>query len=110
VKAEVIYFGDSVGRETRAMDVKEAVALARRYLQEVFAEEKIVNLGLEEIEYDDAQHLWSITLGFSRPWDNTAQGAIAAALGTPKQREYKVVKIDDKDKRGIAIKNREPTV
>jgi hypothetical protein len=92
------------------VDVKEAVALARQYLQEVFAEEKIFNLGLEEVEYDDAQHLWSITLGFSRPWDSTAQGAIAAAFGTPRQREYKVVKIDDRDKRGIAIKNRESAV
>lgn len=92
------------------MDVKEAVALARQYLKEVFAEEKIVNLGLEEVEYDDAQHLWSITLGFSRPWDDNSQGRVATFLGTPIKREYKVVKIDDRDKRGIAIKNREPAV
>lgn len=92
------------------MDVKEAVALARQYLQEVFAEEKIANLGLEEVEYDDVQHLWSITLGFSRPWDNTFQGKIATALGDPGKREYKVVKIDDRNKRGIAIKNRESAV
>ena len=92
------------------MDVKEAVALARLYLQEVFAEEKIENLGLEEVEYDDIQHLWSITLGFSRPWDNSDRGAVATMLGTPKKREYKIVKIDGKDKKAIAIKNREPAV
>ena len=92
------------------MDVREAVALARKYLQEVFAEEKIVNLGLEEVEYDDAQHRWSITLGFSRPWDDNSQGRVAVMLGTPMKREYKVVKIDDRDKKGIAIKNREPAV
>lgn len=89
------------------MDVKEAVALARQYLQDVFSEENIVDLGLEEVEYDDAQRLWSITLGFSRPW-NYSEGAVAAALGVPKKREYKIVKIDNKDKKAIAIKNREP--
>ena len=92
------------------MDVREAVALARRYLQEVFAEEKIVNLGLEEVEYDDAQHLWSITLGFSRPWDDYTKARVAAMLATPMKREYKIVKIDDKDKKALAIKNREPAV
>jgi len=90
------------------MDVKEAVALARGYLKEVFAEERIVHLGLEEVEYDDAQHLWSITLGFSRPLDNISQGTVAAMMGVPQRREYKVVKIDDRNKRAIAIKNREP--
>ena len=91
------------------MDVREAVALARQYLREVFSEEKIVELGLEEVEYDDTQHTWLITLGFSRPFDY-AGGAVAAALGVPKKREYKIVKIDDKDKRAVAIKNREPVI
>lgn len=91
------------------MDVKEAVALARQYLQAVFSEERIENLGLEEIEYDDNQHVWSITLGFSRPWDYS-HGAVATALGVPKKREYKIVKIDDKNKKTFAIKNREPAI
>jgi hypothetical protein len=90
------------------MDVKEAVALARRYLQEVFAEEEFINLGLEEVEYDDAQHLWSITFGFSRPWDDNSRGPVATMLGASKRREYKVVKIDDLRSKAVAIKNREP--
>ncbi len=91
------------------MDVKEAVTLAKKYLQDVFAEEKIVNLGLEEVEYDDAQHAWSITLGFSRPWDySNSPNRLAASLGVASRREYKIVKIDDRDKKTLAIKNREP--
>jgi hypothetical protein len=90
------------------MDVKEAVALARGYLQEVFAEEEFINLGLEEVEYDDAQHLWSITFGFSRPWDDNSRGPVATMLGASKRREYKVVKIDDLKRKPVAIKNREP--
>ena len=90
------------------MDVKEAVAFARQYLQKVFAGEEITNLGLEEVEYDDAQQLWSITFGFSRPWDNNNQGTVGRVFGTPMKREYKVVKVDGKNKRTIAIKNREP--
>jgi hypothetical protein len=92
------------------MNVKEAVALARQYLGEVFAEEKIADLSLEEVEYDDAQHLWSITLGFLRPRKNVTQGAVAAVLGTLHQREYKIVRINDNNNRLVAIKNREPTI
>ena len=90
------------------MEVKEAVALAKQYLRDVFSEEKIDNLGLEEVEFDDAQHVWSITLGFSRPWDyNDVRHTVAASLGVPGRREYKIVRIDDRNKRTLAIKNRE---
>jgi hypothetical protein len=88
------------------MEVKEAVALAKRHLQDVFADEQISNLGLEEIEYNDSQDMWSITLGFSRPWDS-GQGGVAAAIGIPRKREYKIVRFSGKDKKVWSIKNRE---
>ena len=47
------------------MQVKEAVSLAKRYIQEVFSDEKIDNIGLKEVEFDDKSNIWSITIGFS---------------------------------------------
>ncbi len=90
------------------MQIKEAVSLAKQYVRDVFAEEKIDSPGLEEIEFDDKTGIWSVTIGFSRPWDEKAGpfGAQLAAFG-PRRRDYKVVKIVDSDKRMISVKNRE---
>jgi hypothetical protein len=52
-----------------AMDVKEAIATAKNYLNEVYADEQVTNLGLEEVEHILAAGNWIITLGFSRPWN-----------------------------------------
>jgi hypothetical protein len=46
------------------MEVKEAVALAKQYVYDVFSGETISNIGLEELEFDDDKDIWSITLGF----------------------------------------------
>ncbi len=51
------------------MDVKTAISTAKRYIQEVYAEENVTNLGLEEVQHDDALGRWSVTLAFSRPWN-----------------------------------------
>jgi len=53
------------------MDVKEAVALAKKYVGEVFAGEPISDVGLEEVEFDDVAGIWAVTIGFSRPWETT---------------------------------------
>lgn len=49
------------------MEVKDAMKIAKDYGNEVFADEQVTNLGLEETEYDAATGHWTITLGFSRP-------------------------------------------
>lgn len=89
------------------MNVKEAVALAKNYLADVFVDEQISNLGLEEIEYSDEDDAWLITLGFSRPWSVGRVGALSASLGLDTSRFYKVVCISDGDGNLISIKNRE---
>ena len=37
------------------MDVKLAVAIAKEHITELFGEEEILNLGLEEVELDDEE-------------------------------------------------------
>jgi hypothetical protein len=64
------------------MDVQAAVSRAKNDLQHIFADEKIENAGLEEVEYDDSSKIWAITLGFFRRWP-TPEGVLrpGAAIG-----------------------------
>jgi len=86
-------------RSQARVDVKHAVRSALDFVRDIYSEEKISNLGLEEVSFDDG--VWSVTLGFSRPWDRPRDRRPAYDLvpGTaspepPPERDYKVVKID----------------
>ena len=73
------------------MDVKEAVQAARLHIVDLFGDEEISNVGLEEVEFDDLGGAWKVTIGFSRPWER--QGALGVNLGLKTVRSYKVVHI-----------------
>ena len=93
------------------MEVKEAVRVAKEYVNDIFSEETISDLGLEEVDFDHASHEWRITLGFSRPWSGkqVAQGGGGFTLIPPPRlagRVYKVVRIDDERGRVASLKNR----
>jgi hypothetical protein len=78
------------------MDVKEAVRSAKRWVLDVMDDEHPANLGLEEVEYNDKEALWRITLGFSRPW-NSSRGALASMSGEALQkRAYRTIIVDDR--------------
>jgi hypothetical protein len=86
------------------MDVKEAVAAAKKYIIELFEEEKISDLGLEEVFLDEASGFWNITIGFVRPWDN--RSSFANAL-QGLQRSYKVVKVSNDTGKVVSVMNRQ---
>ena len=88
------------------LDVKQAVVIAKRYIADLFADEGVVNLGLEEVDFDDTRDLWRITLGFSRVWD--ASGRDLNHMFATARRDYKVVSIDSTG-RVLSVKNREST-
>jgi len=91
------------------MDAKEAVRLAKQHVLDLFAEEAIMDIGLEEVEFNELDDTWSITIGFSRPWDqaNSILGAsLVGQMGIPR-RSYKVVLISGSDTKVISVKNRE---
>jgi hypothetical protein len=92
------------------MDVKEAVKTAKTYVVELFGDEGVTNLGLEEVEFDDTAGVWRITVGFSRPWDRLALQSALAAMGqgsASTARSYKIVRIDDATGRVVSVKARE---
>ena len=89
------------------MDVKEAAKLAKEYVADLFAEEGIDNVGLEEIELKPGPSgpLWTVTVGFSRPWD---QGGLATITLGQKglRRSYKVLRIDNQSGKVESIRDR----
>ena len=90
------------------MDVKEAVGMAKNYVADVFADEAITNVGLEEVVFDELSGDWKVTVGFARRWnqtDTTNAPALIRRLN-PRERSYKVVRIKDIDGRVISLTDR----
>jgi hypothetical protein len=92
-----------------AMDVKEAIAAAKTYLKDIYAEEEVTNLGLEEVEHIAQAGVWAVTLSFSRPWNTprTRAQEVLENLGavSPLKRSFKVVTIAD-DGTVLSMKDR----
>ena len=81
------------------MDAKEAIAAAKRYVNEIYADEQVTNLGLEEIEHVLAAGNWVITLGFSPALEHSADTSTrsckySGAVSSLK-RSYKVITMSD---------------
>jgi len=86
------------------MDVKQAVKIAKTQVTDLFADEEIVDVGLEEVEFDDSVGVWTVTIGFSRPWDQ--KNVLTTALGEGQPgRSYKVLQIAGKDGRMVSMRD-----
>ena len=83
------------------MDAKEAVKAAKQYVTDLFADEGIVELGLEELDMDQGRY-WKITIGFSRPWSVSIPSVLGGQTGS----SYKIVRIDDVNGRILSVKDR----
>ncbi len=90
------------------MDVKQAVQTAKEHVAHLFADEHIMNVGLEEVEFDEVDKLWAITIGFSRSWGRPAV-EVMRALGGDSARTYKTVRIQDESGRVESVKHRDVT-
>ena len=86
------------------MDVKEAVQAAKKHVAEIFADEPIADVGLEEVEFDEVSRVWAITIGFSRFWGRP--GEVIRALGGGTARTFKTVRIHDESGRIQSVKHR----
>ena len=87
------------------MDVRAAVKLAKQYLLELFSEEPVSYVGLEEVDFDDESEEWIITISFARLWETTPLPS-AVRGKPPDDRHYKVFRISDRDGRVKSIKDR----
>ncbi len=84
------------------MELKEAVARAKACVADIFSDEHISAVGLEEVELEHAKGQWRITIGFQR---EAAPGPLENLRGY--HRIYKTVTLSDKDGAMIAVKNRD---
>ena len=86
------------------MNAREAKETARDYIIDLFADEEVVHVGLEEAVYHRESGEWRITYGFVRAWDK--QGELGIKMGLKAPRSYKVVSIDDGSGSVISLKDR----
>lgn len=87
------------------MDVKEAVGRAKEYVADLFAEERIAGVRLEEVVFEEIDGSnWKITISFHRQ-EVGAAAMLVSALGE-QTRSSKVVTIDDHSGRVVSVTNR----
>ena len=90
------------------MDAKEAVGVAKGWIEDLFEDEDISDILLEEIvRRQERPPGWRVTIGFNRP--NPTRAAVSPVLGAlspPRNRVYKVVAIDGKDGNVISVEDR----
>lgn len=83
-----------------SLDMKAAVQTAREQAAQLFAEESLPNLALEEIEFDEEKQHWLVTLGFDSPnrvKRKTTGSSLFPSIEEEIQREYKVFRLDSND-------------
>jgi hypothetical protein len=88
------------------MDVDEAVKIAKDWVNHVYKEEEISNVGLEEVKFGSSDGLWYITIGFSRPWNVTRNAMTIISGESGVHRTLKIVAINDNDKKVVALTNK----
>ena len=73
------------------IELKDAVRIAKNYIADLYSDEPIADIGLEEVMKDDSGNKWLITIGFIRQ----GSGDAANKFLTLRNRLYKRVEIDD---------------
>ena len=86
------------------MDVNAAKKIAREYLLDLFDDEDITGVGIEEIVRDHEADQWRITFGFARPPEQTPN--ISTLWGLTTTRSYKVVHVNAGDGVVTAVTDR----
>jgi len=83
-----------------------AVRAAKQWLAQIYADESITRIGLEEVRWRDGN--WEITLGFNRA-DPDASEALPGMgdLFARRSRVYKVLVVAGNDNRVMEMRDRE---
>lgn len=92
--------------ERATLEIHLVVRTAKQYIAELYHDEEIMYVGLEEVYFDHETDRWQVTIGFARPWDGIGgRNPITrdARLGA---RSYKVVCVNDATGRVESIKDR----
>ena len=87
------------------MERIEAVRSAKQYVRELFADERIAHIRLEELDFDRETDEWRITIGFAYECSgNELLPSLTKRMYG--DRVYKVVRISAEDGDFVAISDR----
>ena len=75
------------------MNLKEALAVAKQEVNDLFAPVAPRDVRLEQFLYDDHLAVWSLTIGYARP-------------DQPEIRNYKIVRVFEADKSVLSVGDR----
>lgn len=90
------------------MDVKNAVHTAIDYVKDLYEENSLRDLLLEEVEFSESVDQWMVTVGFSLSEEKEESSSLitpSRASRAPSRR-YKVVNVDNKTGQPISMKMR----
>lgn len=82
------------------MNLKEAVAVAKQQVSDLFAPDTPLNMRLEEFLYDDHLGVWSLTIGFALP------GQALEVSNMLQGRAYKIVRVSEASKSVLSVRDR----
>lgn len=76
------------------IEVTQAIKLARRFFNEIYQDEAIQNLMLEEVVIDDDSNEWRITFGYDSLITKEANTILSKEIINKMSRVYKKIHID----------------
>lgn len=80
------------------IDVKQAVEAATAYARQLFPDEELRHLRVEEVELSSDEQVWNITLGWVEPAVRENKGSLLLSTGTGElqklPRVYKVFRVE----------------
>lgn len=54
------------------MNAEQIVQMAREFVVKFFQDQGISRVGLEELNYDYDENLWTVTVGYERNWNDAS--------------------------------------
>jgi len=83
------------------IEVKEAVARAVEFLGNIYANENLKDVRLEEVELVYGEPYWDVTLSYLK---ESTPSNVAAAITGSSGREYKVIKLNSENGEVVSMK------
>jgi len=95
--------------QTHSIPIKTAVSNAMQFIRELYAEDQIKDILLEEVEFSEPADQWLITIGFTKYKIQEYSLPAVTDLILPERetvRKYKIVHIDAQSGKPISMKIR----
>jgi hypothetical protein len=87
------------------MDVKAAIERAKNVIVELFNDDGIGELNLEEVAFNKRKGEWLVVISFLRPLDSSGSGSAASYMAAIRPRQKKLVRFNATDGELIAVTN-----